>query len=263
MFVYSAMPHSVTGYQPYELMFGHKAPTVCSAWLGLAKYNDQYLQSKSAWVNEQHEFILAANRQALKTSNKLPINTALHAGGSPLNILKVNLVLLRDHPEERHKVQDNYKPELFMFVSKHKDPNIYIIHPLCGVPVHTVNWWQLFDLKKSSLGDGGDSDPDPTDSSSPKTNLPFFQPKKLKLETKTPHQHPYGTRSKTQTNAVFQTLDINDDNVAHTGWRSLASSMFTPLVWCKLKLCHISSSFLLCAKIIFIPCFVSQLILLL
>ena len=64
VFAYNAMPHSVTGYQPYELMFGHKAPTVCNAGLGLAKYNDQYLQSKSAWVNEQHELILAVNRQA-------------------------------------------------------------------------------------------------------------------------------------------------------------------------------------------------------
>ena len=36
VFAYSAMPHSVTGYQPYELMFGHKAPAVCNAWLGLA-----------------------------------------------------------------------------------------------------------------------------------------------------------------------------------------------------------------------------------
>ena len=73
VFAYNAMPHSVTGYQPYELMFGHKAPTVCNAWLGLAKYNDQYLQSKSTWVNEQHELILAANRWALKTSSNLPI----------------------------------------------------------------------------------------------------------------------------------------------------------------------------------------------
>ena len=72
VFAYNAMPHSITGYQPYELMFGCKVPTVSDAWLGLAKYNDQYLQSKSAWVNEQHELILAANRQALKTSSKQP-----------------------------------------------------------------------------------------------------------------------------------------------------------------------------------------------
>ena len=66
VFAYNAMLHSVTGYQPYELMFGHKAPTICVTWLRLAQYNDQYLQSKSEWVNEQHELILAANWQALK-----------------------------------------------------------------------------------------------------------------------------------------------------------------------------------------------------
>ena len=80
-------------------MFGCKAPTVCNAWCGLAQYNDQYLQSKSAWVNEQHELILAANRQALKKIKQTANKTAFHAGGSPLEIPKDNLVLLRDHPE--------------------------------------------------------------------------------------------------------------------------------------------------------------------
>ena len=51
VFAYNATLYSVTGYQSYELMFGHKAPTICNSWLGLAQYNDQYLQSKSAWVN--------------------------------------------------------------------------------------------------------------------------------------------------------------------------------------------------------------------
>ena len=140
VFAYNATPHNVTGYQPYELMFGCKAPTVSNAWLRLAQYNDQYLQIKSAWVNEQHELILAANRQALKRIKQTANKTVLHAGGSPLNIPKDNLVLLRDHPEGRHKIQDNYRSELFMIVLKHKNPNVYIIHPLCGGPVHTVNW---------------------------------------------------------------------------------------------------------------------------
>ena len=90
-------------------------------------------------MNEQHEFILAANRCALKNIKQTANKTALHAGGSPLNIPKDNLVLLRDHPEGRHKIQDNYKSELFMVVLKHKDPYVYIIHPLCGGPVHMVN----------------------------------------------------------------------------------------------------------------------------
>ena len=59
------MPHSITGYQPYELMFGHKAPTICDAWLGLAHYNDQALTNKCVWLNEQHKLRMNANRQAL------------------------------------------------------------------------------------------------------------------------------------------------------------------------------------------------------
>ena len=59
VFAYNAMPHDTTGYQPYELMFGCKAPTICNARLWLANYNDSILQSKYAWVNQQHELILA------------------------------------------------------------------------------------------------------------------------------------------------------------------------------------------------------------
>ena len=66
VFAYNAMPRSVTGYQPYELMFGCKAPTFCDAWLELAQYNDQTLTNKCAWLNEQHELLMSVNRQALK-----------------------------------------------------------------------------------------------------------------------------------------------------------------------------------------------------
>ena len=81
-------------------------------------------------------------------------------------------------------------------------------------------------LKKSSLGDTGDTSP--TDSSAPKTNLPFYQPKKLKPKIDTPHQHLYAARSKTQTNTVFQTPNDGDDSAAETGFRSLASNLFAP-----------------------------------
>ena len=61
------------------------------------------------------------------------MKTVLDVEGSPLDIPKDNLVLLRDHPNGRHKIQDSYKSELFMIVSKHKDLNVYTIQPLCGV----------------------------------------------------------------------------------------------------------------------------------
>ena len=114
------------------------------------------------------------NRWALKKIKQTTNKTVLYVRGSILNIPKDNLVLLKDHPEGWHKIQDNYKSELFVIVSKYKDPNVYIICPLCGGLVCMVNQWQLLDLKRSSLGDSGDLDPDPTIPSAPETKLPFF-----------------------------------------------------------------------------------------
>ena len=104
VFVYNAMPHSITGYQPYELMFGQKASTTCDAWLGLAQYNDQASANKCAWLNEQHELLMSANRQALKHIKQSAKKSQIPIG---------NLVLLRDHPEGCNKIQDNYMSELF------------------------------------------------------------------------------------------------------------------------------------------------------
>ena len=54
-FAYNATPHSTTGYQPYELMFGRKAPAPCDNWLGLRQYNDDKSISKVIWVDKQFE----------------------------------------------------------------------------------------------------------------------------------------------------------------------------------------------------------------
>ena len=150
IFAYNAMPHGTTGYQPYELMFAHKAPAICDAWLGLADYNNNYLQSKYEWVNKQHELILAMNRCALKRIKQSVEKSVSWAGDKTPNIPIGNLVLLHDHPEGQNKIQDNYKNELFVMESKHQDPNVYTIKPLSGKgPMHTVNQWQIFDLQNS------------------------------------------------------------------------------------------------------------------
>ena len=112
VFMYNAMPHSTTGYKPYELMFGCKAPIICDAWLRLADYDDNYLQSKCEWVNQQHEFIIAANMHALK---RISVEKSLsQAGGKDLEMPIGNLVLLCDHPEGQNKIQDHYKIKLFV-----------------------------------------------------------------------------------------------------------------------------------------------------
>ena len=62
VFVYNATLHSTTGYQPYQLMFGCKAPMPCDNWLGLTQYNNSESISKNSWVQEQYEFVQAANK---------------------------------------------------------------------------------------------------------------------------------------------------------------------------------------------------------
>ena len=66
VFVYNAMPHSTTGYQPYQLMFGCKAQMPCDNWLGLSQYDCSESILKDSWVQQQYEFVWAANLQALR-----------------------------------------------------------------------------------------------------------------------------------------------------------------------------------------------------
>ena len=66
-FAYNATPHSSTSYQPYELMFGRKAPALCDNWLGLRQYNDDKSISKVVWVDKQFEKIVQANKRVLKS----------------------------------------------------------------------------------------------------------------------------------------------------------------------------------------------------
>ena len=148
------MPHDTTGYQPYELMFGCKAPTMCDSWLRLGNYNDNFLQSKCTWVNQQHELIHAVNRWALKRMKLSAEKSVSWAGGKALNIPIGNLVLLHDHPKGQNKIQDNDKNELFVMESQHQDLNVYTIKPLNGKgPVCKVNQQQLFNLQKTQGSD--------------------------------------------------------------------------------------------------------------
>ena len=206
VFAYNATPHDTTGYQPYELMFGHKAPTICNAWLGQGNYNDNFLQSKCALVNQQHELILAANRQPLKRIKISAEKSVSKARGKAPNIPKGNLVLLCDHPKGCNKIQDNYKNELFVVESEHQDPNVYIIKPLNGKgPMCMVNWWQLFDLQKTQRSDMPSSP-------GPDTILPTLLVKKPTRALTTPqHVHPYGTRSKTQANTMILQSSSEDE----------------------------------------------------
>ena len=158
------------------------------------------------WVNQQHELILAANRQAFRRMKISAEKSVSLAAGKALNIPIGNLVLLPDHPEGCNKIQDNYKNELFVMEFKYQDPNVYIIKPLNGKgPMCKVNWWQLFDLQKTQRRDMPSS---PV----PDTILPTLLVKKPTRGLTTPqHVHPYGTRSKTQANTIVSQPSSEDE----------------------------------------------------
>ena len=131
---YNATPNQSTSFQPYQLMFGRKARIPCDSWLGFQQYDDEVSKSRCAWVRDHEELIKAANRRALRSIMKHAGNRVEKAGRKDLYIPEGNVVLLRDHPEGRNKIQDGYKSELFKVVKHVTNPdNVYIIVPVKGV----------------------------------------------------------------------------------------------------------------------------------
>ena len=131
-FTYNATPHSTTGYQPYELMFGQRAPAPCDNWLGLRQYNNDKSISKVIWVDKQFEKIVQANNRVLKSIQARAKVNERSSGDKDLDVPIGNLVLLRDHPEGHNKIQDEYKPDLLEVMGKHPDLNVFFVKPLDG-----------------------------------------------------------------------------------------------------------------------------------
>ena len=138
MFAYNAMPHSTTGYQPCQLMFGHKAQIPCDNWLGLSQYNCSESISKDLWIQQQYKLVWAINKWALRDIQQSTEKSAVRLNLKPLEIPDRTLVLLCDHPEGHNKIQDKYKSEKFVVVGP--EPNVYCIKPVNGKgPEQTVH----------------------------------------------------------------------------------------------------------------------------
>ena len=86
VFAYNATPHASTGYQPYQLMFGRRAPAPCDNWLGLRAYNDDKSITHVDWVDQQLELLLHANKCAQKNIKATNAKNRKAAGGKDLII---------------------------------------------------------------------------------------------------------------------------------------------------------------------------------
>ena len=69
------------------------------------------------------------------------------AGGKDLVIPVGNLVLLRDHPEGRNKIQDNNKDQIYIVTGHHDHRNAYFVKPLGSkCQPKQVNRREMFNL---------------------------------------------------------------------------------------------------------------------
>ena len=147
VFAYNATPHASTGYQPYQLMFGCRAPAPCDNWLGLRAYNDDKSITRIDWVDQQLEQLLHANKRAQKNIKATNAKNRKAAGGKDLIIPVGNLILLRDHPEGRNKIQDNNKDQIYIVTGHHDNRNAYFVKPLGSkYQPKQVNRCKMFDL---------------------------------------------------------------------------------------------------------------------
>ena len=138
---------------------------------------------------------MQANKRALKSIKARAKVNERQSGDKDLDVPIGNLVLLRDHPEGRNKIQDDYKPDLFEVVGKHQDPNAFYVKPMDGKgPAKQVNRRQMFDLGVMEQKRGErDSELIKDDPEVP--TAPVYNPK-AKSATKIHPKHPYHLRSR-------------------------------------------------------------------
>ena len=146
-------------------------------------------------VDKQFERIVQANKRALKSIKARAKVNERQSGDKDLDIPIGNLVLLKDYPEGRNKIQDNYKSDLFEVMGKHQDPNAFYVKPIDGkVPAKQVNRHQMFDLGVMERErEERDSEQIKDDAEVP--TAPVYNPR-AKPTTKIHLKHPYNLQSK-------------------------------------------------------------------
>ena len=131
VFAYNATPHTSTGYQPYQLMFGCRAPAPCDNWLGLRAYNDDKSITRIDWVDQQLEQLLHANKRAQKNIKATNAKNRKAAGGKDLVIPVGNLVLLCVIiPRDVTKFRIITKDQIYIVTGHHDNRNAYFVKPL-------------------------------------------------------------------------------------------------------------------------------------
>ena len=206
VFAYNATPHASTGYQPYQLMFGRRAPAPCDNWLGLRAYNDDKSVTRIDWVDQQLEQLVSANKRAQKNIKATNAKNRKLAGGKDLVIPVGNLVLLRDHPEGRNKIQNNNKDQIYIVTGHHEYKNAYWVKPLGSkVQSKQVNRREMFDLGITEEQEIDRKKQEEQEEEEDKeSDLPLYKPSVARK--KDFNSHPYNLRPRDRSSVNSRTV---------------------------------------------------------
>ncbi|KAK7095552.1 hypothetical protein V1264_006942 [Littorina saxatilis] len=116
VYTYNVTPHSSTGFSPYELLFGQKPWLPVDFLLG----REEQADSSVEWVTHHREKLAEIHRltrQNLGTAatHRKRRHDAKVRGTRPT---KGDIVLIRDHPPGRNKIQDAWKTEKYRVVEQ-------------------------------------------------------------------------------------------------------------------------------------------------
>ena len=107
-----------------------------------------------------------------------------------------NLVLLRDHPEGRNKIQDHNKDQLFVVTGHHQQPNAYYIQPLNRKESpKQVNRRELFDLGiTEEQEEEREKEEEEEEKKDNVPSVPIFKPQIARKRDNIETNHPYNLR---------------------------------------------------------------------
>ena len=124
---------------------------------------------------------MVANKRVMRNIKAAAAKNKRTAGGSDIDIPPGNLVLLRDHPEGRNKIQDHYKSDLFQVIKEGERPNNFWIKPIrsSGHPKE-VNRRQLFNIDITEEGLVGRKEEEDQEKDEEEPAIPTYNPQPAK-----------------------------------------------------------------------------------
>ena len=142
IYVYNVTPHSSTGFSPYFLLFGQEPRLPVDFLLGTGlqePVNTDWVQIHKERLQHAHQL---ANKHLHQAASKRKRYHDAQTYGEPLQLGQ--RVLQRDHKQGSTKIQDAWKPDVYIVVQvPDRDGAPYVVRLEDGGPSHRVTRSEL------------------------------------------------------------------------------------------------------------------------